>query len=82
MYEPHKRALSSVTSESSQLSLAISESEVEVETDIEKKPLEPIPEGREDVEGGTADVIQNPNTSHEDGSSDGEDEGQEEITRM
>ena len=67
--------------ESSQLSQSISESEVEVETDVDKTPLEPIPEAREDMEDGTAAVIQNPNTSHEDGSND-EDEGQEEITRM
>jgi hypothetical protein len=84
---PKDAALSSMTKESSQLSLSISESEVtiEVETDIDKKPLETIPEDREDMEHSTTAassyVIRNPSISHEDGSND-EEEDQEEITRM
>ena len=49
-YAPSEQVMSSITNES-QLSLSISESGLETETDTERKPLEPIPEGG-DTEGG------------------------------
>ena len=73
--------MSSMTQESSQLSLCISESKFEANAVTDKKPLDPIPEGREDIEASVTSVMSNPKTSDEDSS--GEDEyNKEEITKM